>query len=54
VSWTGFEGSRGKLAVARFLAGDVTSDVLQLVAKELVLPVLLGQKKPPDAAHDAQ
>jgi ABC-type glycerol-3-phosphate transport system substrate-binding protein len=39
---------------ARFLPGDVASDVYQLVAANLVLPVLTGQKKPEEAAADAQ
>jgi hypothetical protein len=39
---------------ARFLPGDVTSEVYQHLAADLVLPVLTGQKKPKDAAADAQ
>jgi len=42
------------LATARFLPGDATGDVLDHVAKELVLPILTGKKKPQDAANDAQ
>jgi ABC-type glycerol-3-phosphate transport system substrate-binding protein len=39
---------------ARFLPGDVSPEVYQHLAADLVLPVLTGQKKPKDAAADAQ
>jgi ABC-type glycerol-3-phosphate transport system substrate-binding protein len=42
------------LPIARFLPGDVGLPILDLVAKELVLPVIMGKKKPQDAANDAQ
>jgi ABC-type glycerol-3-phosphate transport system substrate-binding protein len=42
------------LPIARFLPGDVRLPILEQVAKELVLPVIMGKKKPQDAANDAQ
>jgi ABC-type glycerol-3-phosphate transport system substrate-binding protein len=42
------------IPTARFLPGDVTYDVYQHLAADLVLPVLTGKKKPQDAAADAQ
>ena len=42
------------LDIVRFLPGDVGAPILELVAKELVLPVVSGKKKPQTAANDAQ
>jgi maltose-binding protein MalE len=42
------------LDVARFIPGDVDLTILELVASQMVLPVVTGKKKPQDAANDAQ
>jgi hypothetical protein len=48
-------GMEAALASARFLPGDTPYfRIASAVARELTLPVLMGEKRPEQAANDAQ
>ena len=47
-------GLHAALAAARFVPGDLPFQVITVLSREYILPILTGKKRPAEAARDAQ